>query len=542
MARNRALTGGLIGAAGLIAVLTIASRIVGFGRIVVFSATVGLTDIGDIYQTINTLPNIVFEIVAGGALSAVIVPLIAGAAANRDTATVDRWASALLTWVVLIMTPLALTLAAFATPITRLLLGGDASGADVTAGARMLAIFAPQLVLYGVGVVLTGVLQAHHRFGWPAIAPMLSSLTVIATYIVFGVVAGRGATLSTVSTADQLLLAGGTTAGVAVLTLSLLIPLRGVGVRLRPTLGFPQGHVRRMGGLIASGVATVGAQYLCLLVILIVLQAAPDGSVVAFNLVQTVYLVPWAVLAVPIATSAYPRLAAAFSNHDTDTYRATLRPAARLTLATTTWAAAILVACAHPIAVVLMAAATGNTRPDPVAASIIAFAPGLLGYGLVALLTRALYAADQALAPAIAAVTGWVVAIAAVVGFSYLVPHERLTAVAAANTLGMTVAGIALIVMVWRNLGAAALRGTTRTAIAAIVAGGAAAGAGYAVAAALPHQQVWPALGSMLAAAVATSLVFVLVVATLDRPTATQTVTQLKRRVSARKPRELAGD
>ena len=59
----------------------------------------------------------------------------------------------------------------------------------------MLRVFAPQLPLYGIGIVLTGVLQAHRRFAWPVIAPLLSSLTVIAVYLAFAAAEGRGATV-----------------------------------------------------------------------------------------------------------------------------------------------------------------------------------------------------------------------------------------------------------------------------------------------------------------------------------------------------------
>src|SRR5574342_1343149 len=159
-------TGGRIAAAAaLIAVLTVVARLTGFARTLVFAAAVGSTDLGSIYQTANAIPNIIFEIVAGGALATLVVPLLAGAVADGDRERVAGTASALLTWTLALLVPLALVVVLAAGPIVTLL-GNDASAPAVAVGTRMLRIFAVQVPLYGVGIVLTGVLHAHHRFAW----------------------------------------------------------------------------------------------------------------------------------------------------------------------------------------------------------------------------------------------------------------------------------------------------------------------------------------------------------------------------------------
>ena len=182
--------GRVAGAAALIAVLTVASRLAGFGRTGIFTWVVGTTDLGGVYVVANTVPNIVFEIVAGGALASLVVPLLAGAVAAGDRRAVAATTGALLTWTVTLLVPLAVLVAVFAGPIVSLIIG-DPTPAQRDAGARMLRVFAPQLPLYGIGIVLTGVLQAHRRFAWPVLAPLLSSLTVIGVYLLFGAVEGR---------------------------------------------------------------------------------------------------------------------------------------------------------------------------------------------------------------------------------------------------------------------------------------------------------------------------------------------------------------
>ena len=180
----RTVPRGGAGAALMISVLTLLARLAGFGRTLVFTNTVGAASTGDVYLAANTVPNIVFEVVAGGALASLVVPMLAGGIATGDREQVRRTASALLGWSLLILTPLAAVIALAAEPIARLLLG-DGNSAQVDLAARFLFVFAPQVVLYGIGIVLAGVLQAHRRFAGPALAPLLSSVLVAAAYLVF---------------------------------------------------------------------------------------------------------------------------------------------------------------------------------------------------------------------------------------------------------------------------------------------------------------------------------------------------------------------
>src|SRR5450631_1712225 len=112
---------GVFAAAGLIAVVTLAARIFGFGRWLVFSQSVGTTCVGSVYQAANQLPNVVFEVAAGGALAAVVVPIIAGQLARRSDAEAERTASAMLTWTLAVLVPLSILMAACARPLSTLL-------------------------------------------------------------------------------------------------------------------------------------------------------------------------------------------------------------------------------------------------------------------------------------------------------------------------------------------------------------------------------------------------------------------------------------
>jgi putative peptidoglycan lipid II flippase len=194
-------------AAVLIGAITVLARLVGFGRQLAFAHTVGNSCLGTAYATANQVPNIVYDIVLGGALTSVVVPVLAGMAARRPPvgtdgltlgqpaarlgpvagpgpdAQVSHIASALLTWTVVLLVPVSILLMAAAGPLTSLLLAGAPrcnAAATEAVSTRMLVVFAPQILLYGLAVVLYGILQAHRRFIAPALAPVVSSLVVIA--------------------------------------------------------------------------------------------------------------------------------------------------------------------------------------------------------------------------------------------------------------------------------------------------------------------------------------------------------------------------
>ena len=462
----------LLGAAAGIALVTVAAKVVGFGRTAVLSRTLGTSCVGDVYQAANAVPNVVFEVVAGGALAAVVVPVLAGAVAAGDRATASRTTSALLTWTVLVLTPVALLGALTAPLLVRALLSDDPTCAGaVETGSRMLVVFMPQVVLYGVGVVLAGVLQAHRRFLGPALAPLLSSVVVITAYLLYAL-RGRVDDLSELTRSQELVLSAGTTLGVAVLALGLLVPMRRCGLDLAWTLSFPPGVADTVRRLALGGVAVLVAQQVALVVALRLAGTDPDpGAVVAFTVATALFLLPWAVLAVPVATAVFPTLASS----DEQEYRRELGRALRAVLLAMAGAAAVLAVVAVPVARLLVEGVPGADRTGSLSTAVVAFAPGLVGYGLVALLTRALYARGDARTPALAAVTGWLVVAGADLALVAALPDaDRVVLLGIGNSVGVSVAGVLLLLGVRRSLpgsgaGRSALVGAVAAGLAALV-------------------------------------------------------------------------
>lgn len=493
----------LMGAAAGIAAVTVAARVVGFGRTAVFTNAVGINCVSNTYQVVNAVPNVVFEVVAGGALASLVVPVLAPALHAGDHEQASRTASALLTWTLLLLVPAALLGLLVAPLLVRGLLGGSSCGpAAQSVGIGMLRVFLPQVVLYGVAVVLTGVLQAHRRFLGPALAPLLSSLVVAAAYVLYAL--RGGGTLDQLPRSQQLVLSVGTTLGVAVLAFSLLVPLRGTGLRLRPAVTFPPGIARQARGLAGAGVAGLAAQQLALVVALrLGSGAAPDGAVL-FTTATALFLLPWAVLAVPIATSAFPRLSAAQEPEYAHVAGRALQAVVLLCLA----GSAVLAAAALPVARLLGGG-------SDLAEATRAFAPGLLGYGLLALLGRALYARGQGRAAGAATVVGWLsVAVADVV----LVAGTDLrpaTALGLGNAVGMTGAA-GLLLAALHRISPRSLAGAARTAGSGVLA----AVLAVVAAGAIPepaNSSVVTSLALAAGLAVGTAVVYAAVLAIVDR-------------------------
>jgi putative peptidoglycan lipid II flippase len=481
--------------AALIAVLTVAARLLGLVRTLVFAKTVGATCLGTAYMTANLVPNVVYDVVLGGALTSVMVPVLARPArlAGRDSAAardVAKTTSALLTWTVAILLPVSVLLAATAGPVAGLLIPHNLHNGCAThqhavtsVSGQMLAVFAPQVVLYGVAVVLYGVLQAHRRFAAPALAPLLSSLVVITAYLVFDPFGADyvGHRIGRLPVAAELILAVGTTAGVAALVVVAIIPVWRLHIRIRPAFRFPAGVGRRVTGLAIYGIAALVAQDAAAIVVVVLANGhGYRGALVLYGYGWQVFEACYAVLAISVAISAFPVLSA----HEGAEFDETAANSARAVLLLSFAGTAALAAVAVPAAHFLV---SYERQVPQLAAGFALFALGLAGYGLVACLSRVLLAAGRTGITAVIVAAGWLLVIAADIVLVLLTPGPWVVAdLALGNTIGMTVAGVALTVAVRRVRGAAALRGTLRAGVAGLAAATAGAGTGAGVAAALP--------------------------------------------------------
>ena len=520
--RDASVAHGIARAAIIVAGVTVLARVVGFGRWLVFSKTVGAGCLADAYATANQLPNVLFEIVVGGALAGAVIPVLAGPVSRGDRAAQGRIIGALLSWSVVLLTPFAVVAWLLAGRYTSAMLDvGPVCGGSAATATRMLVIFVPQVFGYAVAVVATAVLQSHRQFAAGAIAPLVSSLVVVVTYLLFAVQAPRA---DEASQGAANLLAWGTTAGVLALALTVLVPMLALRLPVKPTLRLDPGVGPVLRKLAAAGLAVLVAQQLAFLVTTYLANhRGAAGSIAVYTWANAVYLLPYAVLAVPITTAVFPRLAAAFEAGETAAFELYAATSTRAVMLAAGAGAALLVGTAVPVARIFAYndGRVQEAQASSLGAGLVAFAPALIGFALLMHLGRVLYARQAG--RQVAVVTGLAWLAVAVAGLVLTLQWDGLDAVgalAAAMSAGMVAGAVVLLVVLRRIAGPGVLSGLARATLAALTGAVLAGAAGWLVA--LPARDgSW---GSALVLSVLSGLVVVTVYAVvavaLDRPDA----------------------
>ena len=511
---------GIARGAALIAGLTMLCRLLGLVRTLVFSQSIGASCLGTAYVTANQVPNLVYELVLGGALTSAMVPILARSAERADhdpaeKARVGQITSAMLTWSVIILVPFTLIVAAAAGVIASLLNPANANAhcvhADVVSTTgRMLVVFAPQIILYGLSVVLYGLLQAYRRFTAPAVGPAISSLVLIAAYLAF-VPLNKGLPLARLPLSAELVVSVGTTLGIACLVLVAVVPTWRLHLRLRPALRFPPGVARWAGGLALVGVIELIANDLSTVAAIALANGrGTTGAIVIFNYAWLVFNSVYAVLALSIVVSAFPVLSA----RDGPVFDQTCAGSTRAVLLVSWLGTAVIAAIAVPAAHVLA------REPDQVSQLIwgfALFAPGIAGMAVIANLSRVMFALRRLTVAAVALTGSWLLVIAADVVLAGLAPpHLVVAALALATTIGQTVAAIPLVMVTRRICGKAAVEGVTRAALAGLAAAAVGTAVGVAVSMAAPTGSKLLAAGVSVVAAGCAVIAFGAVAYLLD--------------------------
>ena len=365
---------GIARGAAIVAGLTVLARLLGLVRTLVFSQTVGATCLGGAYVTANQVPNLLYELVLGGALTSAMVPVLARSAerADRDPAEkarVGAITSALLTWSVIILVPLVVVIAVAAGPIASLLTPVNpnvhcARSEVVAATGHMLVVFAPQALLYGLSVVLYGLLQSYRRFAAPSIGPgdlqpgahrLLPRLRAVEQWAIAGQPAdlGRAGALGGNHARHRRPGPGDAGADAAAAP----------AVAAGPAV--PPGVARRAGGLALVGfVELVAVEVASVVTIVLANGRGETGAVVLFNYGTQVFNSVAAVLVLSIVVSAFPVL----STREGQAFDRTTAGSTRAILLMSLLGTAVMAAIAIPAGHVLAKQpdqVSQLTRPSP---------------------------------------------------------------------------------------------------------------------------------------------------------------------------------
>lgn len=448
---------GLVGAIGIITVLTILSRIIGFSRWIAQASYVGTGIVADAYASANQIPNVLFEIVVGGALAGLTVPLLANAVSKNIKKDINNISSALLSWSLIILIPLSVGVYFAADWITSLLPVSQNTNADLQFSLTVLflKIFALQIPFYGVGVILTGILQSHKKFLWPVLMPIFSSIVVITTYYVFGYLTKNISNPADIPLNDIRLLGWGTTFGVFMLSVPLFIPVYRLGVRFNLNLKLERDLLRNAFYLGFAGIGALIAQQISVFVTLYLAKSSGEvGTINIFQYTQAIYVLPYAILAVPIATAVFPYISEYAAKGDKEAFRNVCVGSSNLIVFLSLLGASGLIVVANGVEGLFQILA----NVDGMAVTLKMMAPGLVGLALIFHISRCLYAIHASMGALISTVIGWGAVIFSQIAYAGFLnigggSYLTLSKLGVGQTIGMFVAGILLLHTLGKHIG-----------------------------------------------------------------------------------------
>lgn len=386
----------------------------------VVAAVLGTTALGDTFQSSNSVSNVLFELLAAGALSAVLVPTFVGLLQRGPDADAEEVAGRLLGLALASMGVVTVVGVLLAPPIAALLSSAVDDPGTATAreelSTTLLRFFIPQVVLYAAGTVATALLHARNRFTAAAAAPIGNTVVLVAAMVTFRAVAGSDAGLD-LSTTETLLLGAGGTLGVAAFVAVPIVALHRSGFALRPRLRGAWGDQRvrqllRLSGWAALQHAGAGL----LLAATMVVGGGVTGGVLAYQVAHVVFLAPYGILAQPILTTVLPRLAAEAAAGDRVAMGRSIGWALDAMATITMPVSAACAALSLPVMSVLaFGRATEGDGVELLAAALASLAVGLFPYGAFLLLARVWYALGDSRTPAVAAMASSAVGIAVMI-------------------------------------------------------------------------------------------------------------------------------
>ncbi|MEH6780672.1 MAG: murein biosynthesis integral membrane protein MurJ [Rhodoglobus sp.] len=387
-------------ASALLASGTFVSRILGFLSAVLLAQTLGVIGNGaDAYGIANQLPKSVYAIVAGGMLSAVIVPQIVRAALHKDGG--QKFINRLVTLgiVIFVLVTVAATLSAPAL-VDLYTQTSETFGAEEVALATAFAYWClPQILFYALYSLFGEVLNARGKFGPFTWAPVANNVVMVTGLIVFQFIFGSADGLpSTEWTPDMIaLLAGSATLGIAVQAALLAYFWHRAGLRYRPEFqwrGVGLGNagkaaawtfgmilVTQVGAVVETNVASL---------------ASGNASVFAMSTAWLIFMLPHSVIAVSIGMAYFTRMSGHARDKDLVSMRTDVSSALRSILMLLVFAAIGLIVIAFPFSALF-----GNDHEQVVSLSgvLMIYLVGLVPFSMMYVLQRVFYSFEDTRTP-----------------------------------------------------------------------------------------------------------------------------------------------
>ncbi|GAB3312388.1 murein biosynthesis integral membrane protein MurJ [Epidermidibacterium keratini] len=452
--------GGLLRSAGQVAIGTLMSRITGFARTLALAALLGSTLVNDAYNVANTLPNMVFELLLGGVLTSVIVPLLVRAEKDAEERGGDpnAYPQRLFTLAVTGLTiATVLGIATSGLLVTAMNIGPDKPHHDTATLMTMLLL--PQMIFYGIGALAGAVLNTRESYQAPAWAPVLNNVVVI---VVAGAMIAMRKSGSTFSTTDVVILCIGTTLGIVVQALVLIPSWRKVGFRWKwrfDVRGVGLGELKSLAGWVIGYVLIGQVGYI---VAARVANAASDyhaGQLTQWAYASLLFQLPYGILGVSLLTALMPKMSRAARDGDWPGVKRFLADGTRLTglgmipVTVAFWLLAV------PLTVLFFDAGNFSGLAARQTGLILAASSfGLLPYAVSLLQLRVFFATKDAKTPALIMVGIVLVRIVLSIASFALPTTQIVLGLAIANSVAFTVGAVVGEIVLRRRLGSLGTR------------------------------------------------------------------------------------
>lgn len=425
-------------AATIVMLFFVASRVLGLVRDIVISHQFGTSRTLDAYFAAFGIPDLIFNVIAGGALGSAFIPTFAAALSHGDTERAWKLASAVLNLALVVLTAVAAVLGLFAPQVVQATVarGFAPNDQELTASLMRWMLITP--VVFGLSGVVMGVLNSYQHFALPALAPVLYNAAII------------GGALLLAPSMGVYGLAAGVVAG-AFLHLLCQVPwLIRQRMKYEPVLGLDNPDVREVGRLMLPRTIGLATVQINLLVNTILASALPAGRIAALSYAFRVMLLPEGIVALSLATAVFPTFSEQTARKDVDSFRSTFSSVFRTTLYLTIPATVGLIVLGVPLIALLFQRGEFDAQSTAETAWALQFyAIGLFAHSGLEIITRAFYAMRDTKTPVAVGVSAMVLNILLSLVLISPLAHGGL---ALANSLATILEMVTLFVILRRRL------------------------------------------------------------------------------------------
>src|SRR5688572_19260088 len=388
----------LLRSAGVIGIATMTSRVLGLVRDVVLASLFGAGDAMDAFRIAYRLPNVMRDLFAEGALSAALVPTFTRALAAGDRTAAWRLASNVITVLLLISCAVVAAGILFAEPLVQMYAEGFRGvPGKLELTIRLTRIMFPFLAMVSMAAVMMAMLNALHRFFIPALSPAMFNVATIACAVIAVPLSPH------LGIEPIVVIAAGTLVGGLGQILLQWPALRREGFRYQPMLDVHDPWLREIGRLMVPGVAGLAAVQINLFVNSWLAAGLGTGAVSWLDYAFRLMYMPIGLFGISIATASLPTISGHAASRNDPGVRRAVSSGLRMMLMLNVPATVGLFVLATPIVALIFE--RGRFTPADTAATAAAlacYAPGLIGYSAVKLISPAFYAMNNSRIPVVA--------------------------------------------------------------------------------------------------------------------------------------------